>query len=415
MQLNNIEQAMLAGEMGEPRRRALEHQQKVGCFFDAPDMVEIAQAHIMADTEALGGANVEYLEEVAAFPEADRRVAVPTITDPRGADLKQYKSIRQDEAFINLERRTITAFEALGVMMTDTCINYQLFMPPVKGQHLAFGDTGVCIYSNSVLGARTNYEGGPSALAAALTGRTPRYGFHLDEHRRGTTLFEIRHQPQNLTDWGALGGIIGRAMGSYFEVPVINGIETAPTSDALKHFGAALASFGSTPLFHMVGVTPEAPNLKSVFDGDPPRPTLLEQADIEKFYADYGAPDDHLDVVVFAAPQLSLVELQSLASLLDGQKVNPDTSLLVCTAPAFKAEADRMGFTDKITGSGALLLEGVCFYQMHARELGEANGWQRLMTNSAKLTNIISGYGYEPVLGAMEACVASAIAGRIVR
>ncbi|HAT36214.1 MAG TPA: hypothetical protein DCS82_10890, partial [Rhodospirillaceae bacterium] len=177
MRLGETEEAMLAGEMGEPRRRAVEHQIKVGRFFDAPDMVEIAQAHIMADTEALGAANVEYLEEIARFPEPDRKVAVPTITDPRGADLKQYKAIRQDETFIDLERRTIAAFEALGVMMTDTCINYQLFMPPVLGQHLAYGDTGVTIYTNSVLGARTNYEGGPSALAAALTGRTPRYGF----------------------------------------------------------------------------------------------------------------------------------------------------------------------------------------------------------------------------------------------
>ena len=119
-------------------------------------------------------------------------------------------------------------------------------------------------------------------------------------------------------------------------------------------------------------------------------------------------------VVVFAAPQLSLVELQSLADLLDGRRVHGDTSVLICTAPAFKAEADRMGFTSKIEASGALLLEGVCFYQMHAREMGAANGWQRLMTNSAKLTNIISGYGYEPVLGSMEACIDAAVAGRIV-
>jgi predicted aconitase len=408
MKLTEQEEAILAGEQGTARRRALEHQIKVGRFFDADDMVEIAQAHIMADTESLGEANVAFLEEYAAYPEAGRQVAVPTITDPRGADLKRYREI-------DLERRAIAAFRALGVMMTDTCINYQLFMPPVQGQHMAFGDTGVTIYCNSVLGARTNYEGGPSALAAALTGRTPRYGFHLDSYRRGKTLFEIRCRPESLTDWGALGGIIGRRMGSYFEVPVITGIEDAPDSDALKHFGAAMASFGSTPLFHMIGITPEAPDLKSVFDGTPPAPIAIDAGDIADFYGDYGAPDDALDVVVFAAPQLSLVELQSLAGLLDGRRVHNGTTLLVCTAPAFKAEADRMGFTETIEASGALLLEGVCFYQMHARELGTANGWQRLMTNSAKLVNIISGYGYEPVLGSMEACVDSAVAGRIVR
>ena len=144
MLLNEIEKSMLAGEMGEPRRQALEHQQKVGRFFDAPDMVEIAQAHIMADTEALGAANVEYLEKVAAYPEEDRHVAIPTITDPRGADLKQYKIIRQDEAFIDLERRTIAAFEALGVMMTDT-INYQPLCHRCRAK-LAFGDTGYTLF-----------------------------------------------------------------------------------------------------------------------------------------------------------------------------------------------------------------------------------------------------------------------------
>ena len=128
----------------------------------------------------------------------------------------------------------------------------------------------------------------------------------------------------------------------------------------------------------------------------------------------YAPSDDKLDVVVFAAPQLSLVELQSLAGLLDGRRVHPDTTLIAATSPELKAAADRMGFTAKFEAAGALLLEGVCFYQMHARELGQANGWQRLMSNSAKLVNIIGGYGYEPVLGSMERCVDSAVAGRVL-
>lgn len=415
MRLNDVEKAMRAGAMGEPRRIAIEQQIAVGRFFDAADFVEVGQAHIMADTESLGGAGVAFLERLAQYPEDQRRVRVPTITDPRGADFKAYKRINHAEEFVALERRADAAFRALGVLMTDTCINYQTVMAPVKGEHHAFGDTGVVIYCNSVCGARSNYEGGPSALAAALTGRTPRYGFHLDSHRRGRTCFVLEAEPKSLSDWGAVGGLIGRAMRSYWEVPVIDGVARAPSSDAMKHLGAAMASFGSTAMFHMVGVTPEAPDLQSAFDGAPPKPTVLRRADIDAFYAHYGAIDDRLDVVVFAAPQLSLVELSDLARLLDGRKVHDKTTVLVATSPENKAAADRLGLTAKIESSGALLLEGVCFYQMHARELGEANGWTRLMTNSAKLVNIIGGYGYEPVLASMEACVDSAVAGRIRR
>ncbi len=336
MRLTEIERHMLSGAMGEPRRIAVEHQLKVGRFFDAADTVEIGHVHIMADTEALGEAGVRFLEEIAAYPEDDRKVQVPTVTDPRGADFDSYKRIRHDERFVTLEQRADTAFRALDVMMTDTCINYQVFMPPVFGEHVAFGDTGSSIYTNSVLGARTNFEGGPSALAAALTGRTPRYGLHLNERRRGTTLFDISTEPQSYSDWGALGGLVGREMQSYWEVPVIDGIEVKPTSDELKHFGAALASFGSTPLFHMVGVTPEARTLDDVFDRNPPAATTLDANAVAEFYESYLPEDDELHVVVFAAPQLSLDEMRRLSHLLDGRKVGSKVALIACTAPAEK-------------------------------------------------------------------------------
>ena len=125
-------------------------------------------------------------------------------------------------------------------------------------------------------------------------------------------------------------------------------------------------------------------------------------------------PDEKVDVVVFSAPQLSLLEMQSLAELLDGQKLHSDTSLLAVTSPVVAADARRMGIAERIEASGALVLEGMCFYQSYAREMGAANGWKRLMTNSVKLANIIGGYGYEPTLSNMENCVASALAGEVV-
>lgn len=203
-------------------------------------------------------------------------------------------------------------------------------------------------------------------------------------------------------------------MTSYWEVPVLVGIDSSPTSDELKQFGAALASFGSTPLFHMVGVTPEAPMLKDVFDGPPPDPSCFGKNDVDALIKSYQPGDDQLDVVVFAGPQLSLMEMQTLAGLLDERTIHKDIALIATTSPEIKAAANRLGLTEKIEEAGGMVLEGVCFYQMYAREIGEANGWKRLMSNSAKLVNILGGYGYEPVLAEMERCVESAIKGRIV-
>jgi len=409
MRLSDEERAMLAGELGAVRRWAISHQVAVGEFFDAVDFVPVSQAHLMADTESLGEAGVRFLEGLAGAPEAERRVRVPTITDPRGLDFAVYRRLGQTDKMAALEQRAIDALRAFGVLMTNTCINYQTIMAPVRGEHMAYGDTGVVIYSNSVLGARSNFEGGPSALAAGLTGRTPRYGYHLDACRRATRRFRLTAAPRDLSEWGALGGIVGEACGSYWEVPLIEGIETAPGSDALKHFGTALASFGSVALFHMPGITAE----EAVFAESPPA-TAIARAEIEAFLARYAAPEDKLDVVVFGAPQLSLFEIEAVARALDGRRVHHDTTVLVTTSPEIKHAADRMGLSSRIEASGAIVAQGICFYQGYAREIAEANGWTRLMTNSAKLVNIIGGYGYRPTLASLERCVDSAVAGRVL-
>src|SRR5271157_4683686 len=152
MRLTDEERGMLAGELGEPRRWAISHQIAVGEFFDAADFVPVSQAHIMADTESLGEAGIGFLETLAAAPETERRVRVPTITDPRGIDFAVYRRLGQSAVMAALETRAIAALRAFGVLMTDTCINYQTIMAPIRGDHLAYGDTGVVIYSNSVLG-----------------------------------------------------------------------------------------------------------------------------------------------------------------------------------------------------------------------------------------------------------------------
>ena len=411
MRLTAEEQTMLAGEAGPVRQWAIEHQMRVGRYLGAADFVPVSQAHIMADTESLGIAGVAWLEQLAAHPAEHRQVRIPTITDPRGTDFAAATRLKQQSWMLDLERRAIAAFQAMGVLMTDTCINYQTIMPAVRMEHMAYGDTGVAIYCNSVLGARSNFEGGPSALAAGLTGRTPRYGYHLDARRRATLKLRVTHTPRDLADWGALGALIGRHAGDYWQVPAVVGIERVPGSDELKHFGAAMASYGSVALFHIDGVTPEAERLADVADPAMPVRASIGEVELRAFQRSFAGRVDKIDVVVFSAPQLSLLELRELAGLLDGRRVT--VPVLAVTSPQVKPDADRMGLTKRIEASGAMLLSGMCFYQSYAREMAEANGWQALATNSAKLANILGGYGYRPALLSMADCVDAACRGRI--
>jgi predicted aconitase len=410
MRLSDEERAMQAGQFGPAVQWAIGHQIKVGNYLGAEDFVPVTQAHVMADTESLGAAGVEWLETMARLPAGQRRVRIPTITDPRGTDFAAAHKLKHQPWMLDLERRAIAAFEALGVLMTDTCINYQTIMAPVRGEHCAYGDTGVTIYGNSVCGARSNFEGGPSALSAGLTGRTPRYGYHLDEHRRATLVVNSGYTPRELDEWGALGGIVGRLSGDYWQVPVLTGIERVPSSDEMKHFGAALASYGSAALFHMAGITPEAQRLDDVVvAGVNLRTHDVGETDIQAFQTAYATQIDAVDLVVFSAPQLSLVEMRQVAELLDGRHAS--IPLLAITSPQVKPDADRMGLTNRIEAAGGTVLAGMCFYQSYAREMAEANGWRRLATNSAKLTNILGGYGYKPALMSMERCVEVACKG----
>ena len=298
--------------------------------------------------------------------------------------------------------------------MTNTCINYQTILPPVtRGEHRGDGrHGGRDLFQQRSAGARSNFEGGPSALAAGLTGRTPRYGFHLEAHRAGTRSVtrSTRTADHDLADWGALGGVIGKLAGNYWSVPVVEGLQGAPGSDAMKHFGAAMASFGSIALFHLVGITPEANRLADVGGDRLPVARRITQADVKALQSAYATTDE-VDVVVFSAPQVSLYELRQIAELCEGRRLL--RPLLAMTSPQVKPDSDRMGYTERIEAAGGHVMTGMCFYQSYAREMAEANGWKRLATNSAKLVNILGGYGYVPLLATMEQCVDAAETGRL--
>jgi predicted aconitase len=411
MRLSTEEQEMLAGARGEAARWGIAYQLDVGRFFGAERLVPVRSAHIHCDGEALGEPGVAFLERWVA---EGARVQIPLTLDPRSADSARAHEIGQDHAIVETEARILASLRAMGAIPTNTCINYQTVDVPHFGEHLAWGDTGSVIYANSVAGARSNFEGGPAALAAALTGRTAKYGFHLDAHRRGTVLVRVEDQPRASSDWGALGCLVGRAFADYWEVPVFDGLVENPGPDELKHLGAALASFGSQAMFHMVGVTPEARTREEAFAGAAPdRELVVATGDIARQYESFPAEKPSPDLIVFGTPQLSLFEFKEIAEGLAGRQVK--TTVYLTTSAQVKAAADECGYGDLVRESGCVVLTGVCFYLMTARELARRNNYRTLLTSSAKLANTIAGYGYNPVFRPTEECLRAAVTGSLER
>ena len=414
MRLNAEEKKMLRGDLGRAVQEALQLQFEVGQFFGAKRFVPVSNVHMMGDIEVMGDAGKSFLERAA---QSGAKCRQPTTTNARCVDFAHVERLKQDVDEVRKEKELIACLRRMDVITADTCINYQTLYQPHLGEHVAWGDTGTVIYANSVFGARSNFEAGPAALAAGLTGRVPEYGFHLDEHRRGTFQVNLKADLNDLADWGAVGKIVGAAHQDYYAVPVFTGIKRPPTADELKQLGASLASYGSMGMFHMVGVTPEAPTLKAAFGGRKSKETVtITNRDLEHVYAGYNTQGNPLNLVVFSGPQQSLLEMKTLADLLNGRRVHPGSQLFITTSNGVKSAARELGYLQKIEASGATVLEGVCFYilqnlpQMRVRE-----GWSNLVTNSAKLANIIGAHKFNTILRRTAECVDIACTGKDVR
>ena len=345
---------MLDGHRGPARQEALRHQIAVGRVFDAEDFVEVAHVHLMADTESLGESGVAWLESIARLPEdgapgagadghrsaRDRLLRVPEAqaggTDGRPRAARD-RRVRVDGHPDDRHLHQLPVGAAPGAGRASRVRRHRVHhlreQRPRCAEQLR-GRAGCPLRRPHRPRAPLRVPPRPSTDAAPISsksGTAPGHGA-TGAHSEGSS--------------GGGPETTGRFRSS-------SGIEGAPTSDDLKHFGAALASYGSVPMFHLVGVTPEAPDLAGALDGAPPDPIPVGREEIDAFYASFGRHEDRVDVVVFAAPQLSLVELQAVARALEGKRVHSRTALLVATSPEIKAAADRMGITATIEAAGA--------------------------------------------------------------
>jgi hypothetical protein len=411
MLLNEAERAIRDGSRGEATRLSLEQQIVVGDFFGAERFVEVSNVHMMGDYEVMGNAGCDYLKSLLA---QGARVCVPTTRNAQCIEYDYAQRLCQSPDLIEGEKGVRQLLTKLGILLVDTCIGYHSIYTPRLHEHVAWGDTGTVAYANSVLGACTNYESGPAAIAAAITGRTPAYGFHLDECRRANARCIIEAELRDIADWGAVGAVVGERVRGYWNVPLLEIRNGNPSPNDLKHLGASLASYGSLAMYHILGITPEAPSFESANGG---RELIAEftvtQADIDAVFA-RGTPDDgKVNLVVFTAPQLSLVELDRIARVAAGRKIHPDTTIFITTNAMNKVAAEQTGTLAALEAMGAMVLQGTCWYLMDPLEMQKQFGWRRVVTNSAKLVNIIKAHGYEPVLRRTDDCVETAISGRL--
>jgi predicted aconitase len=389
MHLTEEETRMLNGEQGEAVRKAMEILVALGESFDAERLVPINNVH-------MAGSSVLVAEE------AGTRFVDPT----------QWEAIGIPESDSILQTRLTDAYAGMGANSCNTCIPYLVGNSPRFGEHMAWGESSAVVYANSVCGARTNREGGPSGLASALTGRTPEYGFHLKKNRYGKFLVKVETPLRDMTDYGTLGYFTGRIAGQ--DTPVFTGVPTDPTLEQLKALSAALASSGSVSMFHAVGVTPEAPTLEEAFGGREPG-TVLVFGDAEKIQAEAALnrePSDHVDWILVGCPNASVEEIREVADALRGKKVHQDVALWVTTAGAMYAMAERNGYIKTITDAGGIVVRETCPFLARSRVIAPKKGYKTLTTNSAKMAFYAPGqFGLPTHYGNLDRVMKAAIQG----
>jgi predicted aconitase len=325
MHLTQEEEGILAGEGGEGRQWAMELLVGLGRIFGAEDLVAIGSAQLAGVSyKTIGEPGLSWLQDVSRHSVA----SVPAMLNPAGMDPNRWEDMGVPEEFATKQRAILRAYNRMGVELTCTCTPYLIGRSPGFGDHVAWSESNAVSYCNSVLGARTNREGGPSALAAAIVGKTPRYGLHLPTNRLPTAVVDVDPGDTNV-DYGALGVHVGRELGN--AVPYFRGIR--PTSDELKTLGAAMAASGAIALFHVKHVTPEA---QTGLGPDRGIETLhVGPEELEDSYRSLSASlrEQDVDLVTIGCPHVSIDELEEIAQFLKGRKSRegaPD--LWVCTS-----------------------------------------------------------------------------------
>jgi predicted aconitase len=385
MHLDPDDERILAGEQGETRQKMLELLIALGKVFGAERLVGIRSAQVSgASYKTIGEYGLAWLSSL------DARVVVPAVLNPIGMPRDRWQEMGVEPVFAERQQAVISAYERLGVNLECTCTPYYLHETSF-GDHLAWSESSAVSYANSVIGARTNREGGPGALAAALVGKTPCYGLHLEKNRNPQVIIEVisGDKEWSIAHYGALGYHAGKIVGN--KIPFFRRI--TPNPDQLKALGAAMAATGAVALYHVEDVTPEAKKVR--FNLSALEVISIEPAEIDSLFTEIP-----VEAVAVGCPHCSPAELATIAQLLQGK---------IITKPfyVFAAQGvieNNQKTVDTIEKSGARVFADTCMVVSPVMEQ-----YPGIMVNSGKaLAYVPDMCGAVARIGTIEDCVKEA-------
>ncbi len=393
LELTKDDRDMLDGKHGKAARKAMEIITALGEIFGAKRLIPVSSVQIAGVSyHNLGEAGLEYLSDMAE----DGQTRVLTTLNPAGMDLTEWKKHGISESFAKNQERVVDAFLKMGVIATCTCTPYLIGNLPHYGEHIAWAESSAVCFANSVIGALTNREGGPSALASALTGRTAEYGFHLQENRVAQVRYDVEARIENTDDFGLLGQVIGARTKK--AIPYITGVANA-TTEQLKSFCASIATYGGVALFHMEGLTPNRTLV-------PNKTEVVTQDELDAARIELDDADAEIDFISVGCPHASIKEIAWIAEMLKGKKVARGKTVWITTAKPTKDIAIKMGYYDTIEKAGAFLVSDACCAVAPLK--GRFKG---LLTDSAKACFYARGKNsFKTRIRTIEECMKEAIA-----
>jgi predicted aconitase len=382
MYLTREEEKILNGEKGEVQERMFRLLVRLGEIYDADKMISVGSVQVAGVSfKSIGEPGTDFLEDISS---KGAKVKVLTYLNPAGMDLENWDKLGFPRDFAKNQLRIINAFKKMGIVITATCTPYLAGNLPRFREHIAWSESSAVSFSNSVIGARTNREGGPSALAAAICGVTPNYGLHLWERRQPNIKINIRAELLYNSDFGALGYYVGKIVKN--KIPYFTGIKDANT-DQLKSLGAAMAASGAVALYHVDNLTPEADlvdinNLETIEIG---------KKELNDTYNKLNSKEKS-DIIIFGCPHASLREISVLSEKLEGKKLKKP--LWICTSRLMKEAADRMGYSDIISKAGGQIVADTCMVVSPIEKMG----YKITGVNSGKAANYLPGFCKQKVV-----------------
>ncbi len=406
------DQAMLAGEHGPAVQMAMRILTTMAGVYGAERLLDITSAHIDGCLYH-GEGGLAFAERLL---QGGAKVVVPTTLNVGALDLVHPEYFRGDPVFGRNAKALMDAYQHMGCQPVWTCAPYQLTQRPGLGEQIAWAESNAIVFANSVLGARTNRYGDFIDICAAITGRAPAVGLHLEENRRGEIVFTLQSIPAALLAEDVLYPVLGYLVGEQARsrIPVMVGLRPETTEDQLKALGAAAASSGAVALFHAVGITPEAPTLDAALHGQPPLAEIpVTLADLQRTLGRLStAPDGPIQVVALGSPHFSLAEFAQLLPLLEQHPPSPQVEFIVCTHRFVAGQLQRQGLYERLQTLGVQIVVDTCVV---VTPLVRARSGV-LMTNSGKFAHYSPGnIGLQAVFGSLLECVRSAQLGRVWR